>query len=172
LLQAIDFEREQLRALRARATRIVDTGTLSVHELKRLVTRFYSFSSEDERLSIQVLSFGYKYGVPLESDLMMDVRFLPNPYFIENLKNLNGSTAPVRSWVLQWPPVQDFLSDYCALLLKILPSYVREGKRYLTIAIGCTGGKHRSVVLAEAIADRLKNNSYDVRVLHRDIHLE
>ena len=172
LLQAINFEREQLGALRARATRIIDTGPLSVHELKRLFTRAYSYTTENERLSIQMLSFGYKFGVPLESDLMMDVRFLPNPYFIENLKNLDGSSAPVRSWVLQWPSAQEFVSDYCALLLKILPSYVSEGKRYLTIAIGCTGGKHRSVVLAEAIADRLKNNNYHVKVLHRDIFLE
>ncbi len=172
LLQAINFEREQLRALRARATRIIDTGPLSVHELKRLFTRAYSYSAENERLSIQVLSFGYKYGVPLESDLMMDVRFLPNPYFVENLKNLDGSEAPVRSWVLKQPEAQQFLCDYCALLLRILPSYVREGKRYLTIAIGCTGGKHRSVVLSEAIADKLKNNDYDVKVLHRDIFLE
>ncbi|HYA40239.1 MAG TPA: RNase adapter RapZ [Syntrophobacteraceae bacterium] len=172
LLQAINFEREQLRALRARATRIIDTGPLSVHELKRLFTRAYSYSAENERLSIQVLSFGYKYGVPLESDLMMDVRFLPNPYFVENLKNLDGSSASVRSWVLKRPEAQQFLSDYCALLLRILPSYVREGKRYLTIAIGCTGGKHRSVVLSEAIADKLKNNDYDVKVLHRDIFLE
>jgi UPF0042 nucleotide-binding protein len=172
LLQAINFEREQLQALRARATRIIDTGTLSVHELKRVFTRHYFHSAEDERLSIQVLSFGYKYGVPLESDLMMDVRFLPNPYFVEDLKNLDGSSVPVRSWVMQWPPVKEFLDDYCGLLLKILPSYVMEGKRYLTIAIGCTGGKHRSVVLAEAIAERLKDSGYYVKVLHRDIHLE
>jgi UPF0042 nucleotide-binding protein len=172
LLQAISFEREQLRALRDRATRIIDTGALSVHELKRLVTRSYSYTEEDEQLSIQVLSFGYKYGVPPEADLMMDVRFLPNPYFIENLKNLDGNSAPVRSWVLQWPSVQEFLSEYCALLLKLLPSYIKEGNRYLTIAIGCTGGKHRSVVLAEGIADRLKSNSYHVKVFHRDINLE
>jgi RNase adapter protein RapZ len=172
LLQAINFEREQLRALRARATRIIDTGALSVHELKRLITRSYSFAGEDKQLSIQVLSFGYKYGVPPEADLVMDVRFLPNPYFIENLKNLDGSSAPVRSWVLQWPSVQEFLTEYCALLLKLLPSYIEEGKRYLTIALGCTGGKHRSVVLAEGIADRLKNNSYHVTVFHRDINLE
>jgi UPF0042 nucleotide-binding protein len=172
LLQAINFEREQLRALRARANKIIDTGTLSVHELKRLFTRSYSYSAESEQLSIQVMSFGYKYGVPFESDLMMDVRFLPNPYFVEDLKNLDGSSAPVRSWVMQWPLVQEFLSDFCALLLKILPHYVGEGKRYLTIAIGCTGGKHRSVVLAEGIASRLKSNNYDVKVLHRDIHLE
>ncbi len=172
LLQAINFEREQLRALRNRATRIIDTGTLSVHELKRFITRAYSYTAETEQLSIQVLSFGYKYGVPLEADLVMDVRFLPNPYFIESLKHLDGCSAPVRSWVLQWPAVQEFLSDYCNLLLKLLPAYVQEGKRYLTVALGCTGGKHRSVVIAEGIADRLRQNNYHVKVFHRDINLE
>ncbi len=172
LLQAINFEREQLRALRSRATRIIDTGTLTVHELKRLITRSYSFAVESEQLSIQILSFGYKFGIPPESDLVMDVRFLPNPYFIESLRNLDGMSTDVRSWVLERPAVQEFLSDYCTLLLKLLPSYIEEGKRYLTIALGCTGGRHRSVVIAEGIADRLKQNSYYVSVFHRDIHLE
>ena len=102
----------------------------------------------------------------------MDVRFLPNPYFIESLKNLDGSSPAVRSWVLELPAVQEFLRDYCALLLKLLPCYIQEGKRYLTIALGCTGGRHRSVVIAEGIADRLRQNSYFVSVFHRDIHLE
>ncbi len=172
LLQAIDFERERLRALRSRATRIIDTGTLSVHQLKRLITGAYSHLDQSEQVSVQVLSFGYKYGVPLESDLVMDVRFLPNPFFIESLRDQNGSSEPVRSWVLQWPEVQEFIADYCTLLLKFLPFYIREGKRYLTVAFGCTGGKHRSVVIAEAIAERLKQKSYHVKVFHRDIHLE
>jgi UPF0042 nucleotide-binding protein len=172
LLQAIDFEREQLRALRRRATRIIDTGDLSVHELKRFITRAYSYADENEQLSIQILSFGYKYGVPLEADLMMDVRFLPNPYFIESLRDLDGSSDSVRSWVLQWNTVQEFLADYSALLLKILPSYIREGKRYLTIALGCTGGRHRSVVIAEGVADRLRQNDFHVTLFHRDINLK
>ncbi len=172
LLQAIDHERDQLHALRNRATRIVDTGTLSVHQLKRLITRSYSHVKESEQLSIQVISFGYKHGLPLEADLVIDVRFLPNPYFIENLKNLDGTTEPVKSWVLKWPAVQEFLSDYSALLLKLLPSYIQEGKRYLTIAVGCTGGKHRSVVIAQEVADRLRQNNYYLNVFHRDIHLD
>lgn len=172
LLQAIEFERDRLRALRSRATRIIDTGTLSVHQLKRLITGAYSHIDEGGQISIQVLSFGYKYGVPLESDLVMDVRFLPNPYFIGNLKDQDGRSEAVSSWVLQWPAVQEFISDYCTLLLKFLPAYIQEGKRYLTVAFGCTGGKHRSVVIAEGIADRLKQKSYHVKVFHRDIHLE
>jgi UPF0042 nucleotide-binding protein len=172
LVAAINSEREQLKALRHRATRIIDTGSLSVHQLKRLITRSYSHIEEVDQLSVQVLSFGYKYGLPLEADLVMDVRFLPNPYFIDELRHQDGCSEPVRSWVLQWPSVQEFLADYSALLLKLLPSYVQEGKRYLTIAVGCTGGKHRSVVIAEAIADRLRQKSYYLKVFHRDIHLE
>ena len=172
LVVAINSEREQLKALRHRATRIIDTGTLSVHQLKQLITRSYSHVKDIDQLSVQVLSFGYKYGLPLEADLVIDVRFLPNPYFIEGLRDLDGSSEAVRSWVLQWPSVLEFLSDYCALLLKLLPFYVQEGKRYLTIAVGCTGGKHRSVVIAEGIADRLRQKSYYLNVFHRDINLE
>jgi UPF0042 nucleotide-binding protein len=172
LLQAINHEREQLNALRNRASRIIDTGSLSVHQLKQLVTRSYSHIRENEPLSIQVLSFGYKYGLPLESDLVIDVRFLPNPYFVDELRFLNGCSVPVKSWVMQWPAVQEFLSDYCALLLKLLPAYIQEGKRYLTLAVGCTGGKHRSVVIAGEIAGRLAKNHYFVNAFHRDIHLE
>lgn len=172
LLGAIQDEREQLNALRSRATRIVDTGTLSVHQLKAMITRAYSGISERERLSIQVLSFGFKYGLPFEADLVMDVRFLPNPYFVEELRNQDGCAPAVSSWVLQWPAAQEFIKEYCDLLLKLLPRYVEEGKRYLTIAIGCTGGKHRSVVFANQIAELLNRHDYFASIFHRDIHLE
>jgi RNase adapter protein RapZ len=172
LLDAIHQERELLRALRGRATRILDTGALSVHQLKELITRAYSISDDRSRMSVQIISFGYKYGLPFEADLVMDVRFLPNPYFVESLKACDGCSAPVRDWVLQWPEVREFVSEYSALVLKLLPAYMQEGKRYLTIAIGCTGGKHRSVVIAEQIAARIKGIEYYVSVFHRDIHLE
>ncbi len=172
LLAAINHEREQLNALRVRATRILDTGSLSVHQLKQMIVQRYAHVKENEQLSVQVLSFGYKYGLPLEADLVIDVRFLPNPYFVDCLRHFDGTTEDVRSWVLQWPAVREFLSDYCSLLLKLLPSYIQEGKRYLTLAVGCTGGKHRSVVIAEQIADRLRQNSYFLNVFHRDINLE
>ncbi len=172
LVQAIHEEREQLAALRQRATRIVDTGAFSVHQLKAFIMRSYSGLSENEQLSIQVLSFGFKYGLPLEADLVMDVRFLPNPYFVEALKDMDGCSDQVRDWVLQWPLAQEFITRYGDLLLSMLPCYIEEGKRYLTIAIGCTGGKHRSVVLANRIADILDQNHFFVNVFHRDIHLE
>ncbi|MFZ2447028.1 MAG: RNase adapter RapZ [Syntrophobacteraceae bacterium] len=172
LLHAIHYEREQLQALRDRALRVIDTGAFSVHQLKQWITRCYSHMNEGEQLSIQVLSFGYKYGLPLEADLVIDVRFLPNPFFVEALRSYNGSSEPVRSWVLKWTSVQEFLSDYCSLVLKLLPCYIEEGKRYLTIAVGCTGGKHRSVVIADQIAEILRRNSYYLSVFHRDINLE
>ncbi len=172
LVSAIHQEREQLKALRSRATRIVDTGNLSVHQLKESITRSYSAISDTELLSVQILSFGFKYGLPFESDMVMDVRFLPNPYFVEGLKTLDGCSEEVTSWVLQWPSTREFLSDYCGLLFKLIPLYIGEGKRYLTIAVGCTGGKHRSVVIAEKVADNLREHHYYVNVFHRDIHLE
>ena len=172
LLNAIQHEREQLQALRSRATRIVDTGPLSVHQLKAMITRAYSVVSDSERLSIQVISFGFKHGLPFEADMVMDVRFLPNPYFVEELKSLDGCTPEVNSWVLQWDLTHEFLGDFCALLLKFLPNYIAEGKRYLTIAIGCTGGKHRSVVVANHIAEQLRQHHYFVSSFHRDLHLE
>jgi RNase adapter protein RapZ len=172
LLAAIHHEREQLKALRDRATKIVDTGNLSVHQLKAMITRLYSMVSDDELLSIQILSFGFKYGLPFEADLVMDVRFLPNPYFVEELMNLDGCSTEVQSWVLQSPTAQEFINDYTRLVLRLIPWYIQEGKRYLTIAFGCTGGKHRSVVLANQIGEKLREQHYFVSVFHRDINLE
>lgn len=172
LLDAIHNEREQLKALRNRAARIVDTGNLSVHQLKALITRTYSMVSDKEMLAVQVLSFGFKYGLPFEADLVMDVRFLPNPYFVEALREKDGCSTEISSWVLQWPAALQFIDAFSRLVLGILPAYVAEGKRYLTIAVGCTGGKHRSVVIANEIAAQLEKNDYFVNVFHRDIHLE
>jgi UPF0042 nucleotide-binding protein len=172
LLAAIQHEREQLEALRSRAARIVDTGDLSVHQLKAMITRLYSMISESELINLQTLSFGFKYGLPFEADLVMDVRFLPNPYFVEELMNLDGCTPEVRSWVLQHQTALDFIDDYTNLILRLIPWYIEEGKRYLTIAFGCTGGKHRSVVLANRIGEKLREHHYFVSVFHRDINLE
>ncbi len=160
------------KALRSRATRIVDTGRLSVHQLKAMVTRSYSMISEGELLSIQTLSFGFKYGLPFEADLVMDVRFLPNPYFVDELKMLDGCSSEVQSWVLKSQAAKEFINAYTHLVLRLIPWYIQEGKRYLTIAFGCTGGKHRSVVLANQIGEKLREQHYFVSVFHRDIHLE
>ncbi|MGA7875364.1 MAG: RNase adapter RapZ [Desulfoferrobacter sp.] len=172
LLDAIHEEREQLKALRSRATRILDTSNYSVHQLKAFITRSYGLISINGKMSIQVLSFGFKYGLPFESDMVMDVRFLPNPYFVEELKHEDGCSSAIQSWVMKWPASQELIADYSALLLKLFPSYANEGKRYLTIALGCTGGKHRSVVIAEKLADELRHHGYRINTFHRDINLE
>lgn len=172
LLDAIHEERQQLKALRARATRILDTSNYSVHQLKAFITRSYGLVSVNGRMNIQVLSFGFKYGLPFESDMVMDVRFLPNPYFVEELKHQDGRSPAVQAWVMQWPAVQELIADYSALLLKLFPSYATEGKRYVTVALGCTGGKHRSVVIAEKVAAALRKHGYPINTFHRDIHLE
>ncbi len=172
LVDVIKDERDHLRALRSRATRVLDTSNYSVHQLKAFIVRLYGTGPNNGRMSIQVLSFGFKYGLPFEADMVMDVRFLPNPYFIEELKHHDGCSEVIQSWVMQWPASQELISDYSALLLKLLPSYQKEGKRYLTIALGCTGGKHRSVVIAEQVASELRKHNYFINIFHRDIHLE
>lgn len=172
LVDVIKDERDHLRALRSRATRILDTSNYSVHQLKAFIVRLYGTGLTNGRMSIQVLSFGFKYGLPFEADMVMDVRFLPNPYFVEELRSQDGCSAAIQSWVMQWSASREFISDYSALLLRWLPAYRKEGKRYLTIALGCTGGKHRSVVIAEQIAGELRNHDYWIDVFHRDIHLE
>jgi UPF0042 nucleotide-binding protein len=172
LLDAIREEREQLGTIRRRATRVIDTGDLSVHHLKAIITRTYSGVSQTEQLSIQVLSFGFKYGIPFEADLVMDVRFLPNPFFVDELRDQDGCSPEVSAWVLQWSAAREFISDYSALLLKLIPCYIEEAKRYLTIAIGCTGGKHRSVVFAKEIYEKLRQHGYYVSIYHRDISIE
>ena len=172
LKEAISQEKFALKALRNRATRVIDTSAMTVHQLKNLITRIFSLVPEKHLLSIQVMSFGFKYGIPLEADLVMDVRFLPNPYFIDELRHLDGQSQEICNWVLRWPITQEFINDYTSLLNKLIPLYIQEGKRYLTIAIGCTGGKHRSVVIAQQIADKLRSNDYNIYVNHRDIGLE
>jgi RNase adapter protein RapZ len=172
LLDAIGDERLQLQALRSRATRIIDTGGFSGHQLKAMITRAYSGLNERKMLSIQVLSFGFKYGLPFEADLVMDVRFLPNPYYVDELRELNGCSPLIEEWVLRWPVAVEFIDDYSKLLLKLIPRFMEEGKRYLTIAVGCTGGKHRSVVFARRLADTLRTSKYYVNLFHRDIHIE
>ncbi len=169
LLQAINLEREELRGLRRMATRVIDTTEKSVHQLKALITQYYSTVEPSTLLAIELISFGFKYGVPFEADIVMDVRFLPNPYFVEELRGLTGLDERIKSWVLKWPLTKEFLEDFMRLVLKYLPRYIEEGKRYLNIAIGCTGGRHRSVVIIEEIKDIMEHRGYKVVTYHRDI---
>ena len=161
---------DRLAPLRASATRVIDTTNTSVHELRRiLVAHFGPASGEAPRMVTRIVSFGFKYGTPVDADVVLDVRFLENPYFVPELKPLTGLDEPVAKYVLSLPETQEFLRRTRDLLEYVLPKYEREGKSYLTIAIGCTGGRHRSVTVAEALARNLSTfTTAPISVLHRD----
>jgi len=167
----IATERRALAGLKAIADEVVDTTTLNVHELKRLVTRGFA-GAEGARLGVTVVSFGFRFGIPTHADLVLDVRFLPNPFFIPDLKPLPGTDPRVAGFVLGQPDARAFLDRLVDLLGFLLPRYRSEGKTYLTIAIGCTGGKHRSVALSSSLAERLEAGGQPVRLWHRDVDKE
>jgi RNase adapter protein RapZ len=168
LLSAIQRERERLAPLRARAGLLIDTSKMSVHDLRRTLVDYIARGGHKSRMVTRVVSFGFKFGVPVDADLVFDLRYLPNPHFVPELKPRTGLDASVAQFVVESPEAQDLLADLTAMLTKLLPRYAREGKAYLTIAIGCTGGQHRSVAMAEALAVRLRGQG-DVVVEHRDM---
>jgi UPF0042 nucleotide-binding protein len=172
LAEGIDAEREMLAAVRANADLIIDTSTLSVRGLRETIER--AFGGETvAQTSVTVESFGFKYGLPMDADTVMDVRFLPNPHWIDELRPHTGQHPAVRDYVLGQTGAAEFLETYHRLLSLIIGGYRREGKRYMTVAIGCTGGKHRSVAIAEALAGLLKSDEQlSARVLHRDLGRE
>jgi UPF0042 nucleotide-binding protein len=168
LVESIELERELLTPIRTAADLVLDTTDLNVHQLKeRLVAAFDAPGGS--QLQIAVESFGFKNGLPLDADIVMDVRFLPNPHWEESLRPLTGHDPAVRAYVLERPPTVEFLDRFDELLGGLLPAYVAEGRSYLTIAIGCTGGRHRSVVIAEELAARLRARGVAVRSSHRDV---
>jgi len=171
VLDGIAAERRALEALRVLADEVVDSTALNVHDLKRLVARRFS-SGEGARLGVTVVSFGFRYGIPSHADLVLDVRFLPNPYFVPALRSHVGTDPDVRDFVLGQPDAQDFLARLVDFGGFLLPRYRAEGKSYLTIAIGCTGGKHRSVAIAGELARRLEGAGQAVRLWHRDVEKE
>lgn len=166
--EGIQKEREHLEILRTRADLIVDTTRHTVHTLKGLLQDHFA-SPADPPLTITILSFGFKHGLPVECDLVFDLRFLPNPYFIEELRPQTGLDEGVKNFVLGLPETSRFLTLFYDMAEFILPMYEREGKSYLTIGIGCTGGQHRSVAIAENIAERLASNAWKTNLRHRDI---
>jgi UPF0042 nucleotide-binding protein len=167
--EGVDREREILWPIRKLADRVIDTSTLNVHELRRRIFEMTGDGGGAGPLAVTLLSFGYRQGVPADADLMLDVRFLPNPHFVPALRRWTGRTAAVARYVLKSPEAKRFLTLSERLLKFLLPEYVEEGKAYLTIAIGCTGGRHRSVAITEALAKRLKAvKGVQVRVRHRD----
>lgn len=171
ILDGIASERTLLGDIRANADMVIDTTSLNVHELRRRMEEGF-MDAEPPALTCTVLSFGFKYGIPVDADMVADVRFLPNPYWDEELRPLNGLDAPVATDVLGRTGAQEFLDSYERLVAIVSEGYVREGKRYVTVAVGCTGGKHRSVAIATALAARLRETGLSTSVLHRDLGRE
>ncbi len=169
LLNAIRAEREAMQNVREAADFIIDTSEHTVHTLRRLLVTKFGKTEEGEPLHVQFVSFGHKYGIPREVDLLFDVRHLPNPYFVKDLKHLPGTDKKVMSFLQKQEEVSETGRRFTELLEYLLPLYKREGKSYLTVGIGCTGGRHRSVYLANALAKNLKKDSLDLSVVHRDM---
>jgi UPF0042 nucleotide-binding protein len=167
--EAIRIERDRLSGLRQMATRVIDTSEFTVHQLKEFILRIVRGEEKENQLMVEVQSFGFKYGVPLESSIVMDVRFLPNPFFVQELKDGSGLDDAVREYVLDNPLTAQFIDYFFPLLDMLLPAHRQEGKSYLTISIGCTGGRHRSVAIAEATGMHLQEKWPAVRIIHRDI---
>jgi len=168
--EGIRTERELLAGLRELATQIIDTSVFTVHELREKLRQTLAHLRTQDALMVTLESFGYKYGVPVDADVMFDVRFLSNPFFVEELRPQTGLDLAVATYVLQRPETDLFLSQVSALLESTLPLYIREGKSYLTVAIGCTGGRHRSVAVVEELGRRLTTWGYATHLRHRDLH--
>jgi len=168
-IEGIREEREALKPIRKMADHILDTTDYTVHQLRDYIKEHYDLRDSAAPLVISVTSFGYKYGVPAEADLVFDVRFLPNPNFVPALKPLTGNHPAVVRYMKRQPDTATFLRKLGALLAYVIPRYVREGKSYLTIGVGCTGGRHRSVMMANALGETLARKGYTVKVRHRDL---
>ena len=169
LAEAIDAERAMLESVKANADVVVDTSDLNVHQLRDRVVDLFGDDESSIVMQTTVLSFGYKHGLPLDTDLVIDCRFLPNPHWVDDLRPLTGLDEPVRRYVLDQDVTAEFLAELTSLLRLVMPSYVKEGKSYLTIAFGCTGGRHRSVAIAQEVAGALRELGFAPKVSHRDI---
>ena len=171
IAQGIRRERELLFELRENAHHVIDTTSMLPPQLKSTICDLFAPGEDRAGLSVTVYSFGFKHGAPLDADLVIDVRFLPNPYYVPDLRHLTGLDAPVRDYVLYRKETEEFLMCWRSLLDCVMPGYVSEGKQQLAIAIGCTGGQHRSVTIAESTADYLRSKGYRVSIAHRDLSL-
>lgn len=168
-LEGLTKERELLKELKSLADRVVDTTEFNVHELREAIKEFFSGPVTREKMALNFISFGYRYGLPPDADLVIDVRFLPNPYFVDSLKRHDGLEQSVRDYILSREEAKEFLKRFRGFLDYLIPLYWKEGKSYLTIAVGCTGGKHRSVAMVEAIAEGIGTAMVSIRKRHRDI---
>jgi len=171
IINGIAAERAKLDELRSRADVVIDTSNLNVHQLDKRIGEIFG-AGQSQGIRMNILSFGYKYGIPVDSDLLVDCRFIPNPHWIPELRPLNGRDEPVRKAVLSAPGVDKFIDDYVALLISMSDGFLTEGKKFVTVAIGCTGGKHRSVAISEEIAARLNRPGVTAHAMHRDVGRE
>ena len=170
VLTSIRDERDQLAPIRALADLYIDTSKLNVHELRRLITGKFEDAQDAKKIVVYVNSFGFRHGVPADSDLVFDVRFLPNPNYIPEFKKLSGRHPSVARYIRSFPQTIEFINRISELLIYLLPHYIREGKSYLTISFGCTGGQHRSVLIAREIQKRLSKAGFTVKASHRDVN--
>ena len=170
--EGIRLEREWVQGIRDMANQVIDTSHFNVHQLKERIQKYAQEGSSSGQMTVTLLSFGYSFGIPFEVDLLLDVRFLPNPYFVEELKRLNGEDPKVAEYILQWEETKEFLQRVQEFIRFLLPLYIRERKTHLTIAVGCTGGRHRSIVivnrLAEMLRDEVMKRGLFLSVRHRD----
>ncbi|MCR4425341.1 MAG: RNase adapter RapZ, partial [Firmicutes bacterium] len=171
ILDGLEKERALLADMRARANYVIDTTNLSARELRAEISAKFGDPSSAPRIGVTVVSFGFKLGIPKDADMVFDVRFLPNPHYVESLRPLTGNAPEVRQYVLRWPVTKRFLHRAFDLLKFLLPEYVREGKSNLVVAVGCTGGKHRSVTIANRITEYLREEGYRARAVHRDVEI-
>ncbi len=169
LTKSIEEEREMLKELLHEADHVIDTTNMSVNELYKVVKKLFGADELQGNMSINVLAFGFKYGIPKDADLVFDVRCFPNPFYVEELKHKTGNDKEVRDYVLSTKEAKEFKEKLCDMMSFLMPLYVEEGKSSVTVAIGCTGGKHRSVTFANKLGEKLKENGYDVNMIYRDI---
>ena len=169
VLEALTTERARLDPIRALADVVIDTSDHNVHTLRELLKKRFAHANTESETELTLVSFGYKYGIPLDADLLFDVRFLPNPHFVPELRELTGNDQPVIDYLEASEEVHETIKHFSGLLDYLLPLYQREGKSYVTVGVGCTGGKHRSVAMANALGKHLNREGYHARVMHRDV---
>ncbi len=171
LSSTIRLERKKMAPIKRLATFCLETSQLNIHQLREEILRLFSKVAQPVKMTMNLISFGYKYGLPQEADIVMDVRFLPNPFFVPELKEMDGNQKPVIDYIMKWKETKIFIKDFFALISFLIPQYQKEGKSHLTIAVGCTGGRHRSVTLINALAEFLKKQKLLINIRHRDIRL-
>lgn len=168
IADAVRQERRMLAPIKAEADKVIDTTSLTLGELKEKISETLG-TTRTREMTLQVVSFGFKHGAPIDADIVMDVRFLPNPHYVKGLRPRTGLEKPVQDYILKQPIAKKFLADWLKLIASLLPHYVKEGKSYLTIAVGCTGGRHRSVFCTRWLAQHLRSSGHPVQEFHRDI---